>query len=504
MEESTDASAPEANVFENQSGGVVDMIKGLGDKFEQQRDELQKQEMEDKHAFDMIHQDLTDQIESASSDRGEKAAFKAQRETESADASGELADTEATLAEDKKFLADLTTEWEQKSADFQQRQETRAGELEAINKAIEIMSSDDVAGGSQHLPGLVQTKSSVSFAQLRSLKGNPAQGIAAAFLKDRAIKTNSRMLSLIAEKMAADPFKKITKMIRDMIGKLMEEATEEAEHKGFCDQELATNKLARDTKTDEVAKLKAESDELTASIKQLAGGIADLSEAIMEIDAAVAKATSIRAAEKEKNKATIDDATVAQAAVQQAIAVLKEFYDKAATATALAQQGTPGGVINYDKKAIAFLEGRAKVPGAPETFGDQPYTGMSNGGVMGMLEVIESDFARLIEETTASEDESASEYQQFSNDSSQDKAVKSTDMKDKNEEKTKKETRLNAVNKDMKGSKGELDAAMAYFDKLKPSCVDAGTSYEERVAQRKEEIESLKEALNILNNPVEA
>ena len=37
-----------------------------------------------------------------------------------------------------------------------------------------------------------------------------------------------------------------------------------------------------------------------------------------------------------------------------------------------------------------------------------------------------------------------------------------------------------------------------YYDKLKPACVDAGLSYEERVKQREEEIQSLQEALKIL------
>ena len=41
--------------------------------------------------------------------------------------------------------------------------------------------------------------------------------------------------------------------------------------------------------------------------------------------------------------------------------------------------------------------------------------------------------------------------------------------------------------------------SLAYYDKLKPSCVDAGVSYDDRVARRKEEIESLQEALRTLN-----
>ena len=53
--------------------------------------------------------------------------------------------------------------------------------------------------------------------------------------------------------------------------------------------------------------------------------------------------------------------------------------------------------------------------------------------------------------------------------------------------------------RDLEGIQKELHAALAYFDKLKPSCVDSGVSYEDRVARRKEEIESLQEALKILN-----
>ena len=35
-----------------------------------------------------------------------------------------------------------------------------------------------------------------------------------------------------------------------------------------------------------------------------------------------------------------------------------------------------------------------------------------------------------------------------------------------------------------------LKSRLAYYDKLKPSCVDAGVSYEERVERREAEIQS--------------
>ena len=64
---------------------------------------------------------------------------------------------------------------------------------------------------------------------------------------------------------------------------------------------------------------------------------------------------------------------------------------------------------------------------------------------------------------------------------------------------TAKERDLSATQDDLRACRQELDAALAYYEKLKPSCVDAGLSYEDRVKMREEEIQSLQEALQILS-----
>merc|ERR1719389_611093 len=122
-----------------------------------------------------------------------------------------------------------------------------------------------------------------------------------------------------------------------------------------------------------------------------------------------------------------------------------------------------------------------------------------SGGLVGMLEVIESDFARLESETSASEATAQKEYDDFMTDSQVDKAAKEKDIEHKSAKKQDQQQTLVSKNEDFDGTQKELDAALEYFDKLKPSCVDAGVSYEDRVARRKEEIESLQEALKILN-----
>merc|ERR1719282_1242495 len=160
-------SAPEAYGYEFQSHGIIEMLEKLLDKFIAERTQLEKEEMNTKHAYDMLMQDLTAQIAQAQQDRDEKAETKAKKLEAKADAEGDLAETTATRDADQKYLDDLTATCEQKSADFQSRQQLRAEELEAIEKAIEIISSSAVSGNADtYLPTFVQVQA--SFASLRS------------------------------------------------------------------------------------------------------------------------------------------------------------------------------------------------------------------------------------------------------------------------------------------------------------------------------------------------
>merc|ERR1719146_378485 len=218
-----DVSAPEANAYEFQSQGVVDMLEKLHDKFEDERTDLEKEESNARHAYEMLIQDLTAQIETATEDREAKA--------------------------------------QEKASDFESRQQLRTDELAAIDKAIEILSSGSVSGNAdKYLPSFVQK--SVSFLQLSIGSKNPSQARVAEFLREKGSAINSRVLSALAVRVAEDPFVKVKKMIEDLIVRLMEEANEEAEHKGWCDTELSTNEQTRKEKTEAVETLHAEIDEL--------------------------------------------------------------------------------------------------------------------------------------------------------------------------------------------------------------------------------------------------
>jgi len=470
---------PQAAAAEFQSAGIIDLFKKINGDFDEKLVDLQKAEVKAKNYYTLLMADLTNSKNVATASRQEKSEAKAKALEDAAEAKSSLADTTAARDADAKYLADLEATCTQKTTDFESRQQLRTEEIAAITQAKEILAGGAVSGAAdKHLPALLQTKGK-AFAQLRSASQNPNQIRVAGYLKDEGDRIHSKVLAAIAVRVAYDPFKTVKKMIKDMVVKLMEEAAEEAEHKGWCDKELATNEQTRKEKTEAAEVLHAEIDELEATIAQLANEITELNQAIADSDKAVADATAIREKEKAKNTIVIADAKAASEAVANALSVLNEFYAKAGQATALVQK---------------------TVAGQPEIF-DSSYQGMQseNGGVVGMIEVIASDFARLESETTASEAAAAKEYDGFMSDSAADKEAKTTDIEHKTGKKQNAEQSLTEKKDDLAGTQSELDAALQYFEKLKPDCVNANVSYEDRVARRKEEIASLQEALKILN-----
>merc|ERR1719236_342163 len=115
-----------------------------------------------------------------------------------------------------------------------------------------------------------------------------------------------------------------------------------------------------------------------------------------------------------------------------------------------------------------------------------------------MMEVIQADFERLLSETKSAETEAAKEYSEFIDDSKVDGAAMEKDLEYKKQKEQDQSQALEERKTDLAGTQKELDAALAYYDKLKPDCIATPEPYEERVARRKEEIESLQEALRIL------
>jgi hypothetical protein len=459
----------------------------------------------------MVQQDLTDSIDNANKDIEEKTAEKESKKEKIAEDKKELASTIEVKAADEHLLENLDVECEQKKLSFDEKQKLRADEIEAIGKASEILAGDDVSGNAAEHLGLVQTGS--SFAQLRS----SSEGInrqVREFIASEGQRLHSKRLTLLSEKLAADPFAKIKGLIDDMITKLLEEANADAEKEGWCDTEMGKSKVTRNKLSEEIDGLDAAIEDGKATIMKLTQEVADLAKDIEDLDAEMTESTELRTAEKAKNKHTIMDAKAAQTAVSQATAVLKDFYAKAAKATALLQQkkspaalvqtkGIKMGTEEWQALANPNFQGTIDKghKAGMQTFGET-YTGNQDaaGGVMALLEVALSDFANLEADTKATEAESESAFQKFMTEAKRSKATKSKKIELDNSDKADTQTKLQEDVAELKSTQDELIAADKYHEKLVPQCIDQGMTWEQVQAARQEEITSLKQALETLES----
>merc|ERR550514_1807566 len=138
-----------------------------------------------------------------------------------------------------------------------------------------------------------------------------------------------------------------------------------------------------------------------------------------------------------------------------------------------------------------------KQPEPPATSIHEKATG-SASGIIGILEVIESDFSRNLAESTVNEEQAQELYDKTTQENKVTKATKEQDVKYKTKEKTDLTKMVSEAKTDLEGTQAELDAVLEYWDKLKEQCIAKPETYEERRRRREAEIAGLKEALSIL------
>merc|ERR1719420_2681488 len=232
-----------------------------------------------------------------------------------------------------------------------------------------------------------------------------------------------------------------------MIEKLVEEAQKEASHKAFCDKEMSETKAKRDDKQTELDDLNTKIDKATSKIAKLKEEIATLAEL-------QAQATAMRQEEAE------------------AWALAKKDFEDGVEGVGMALKGLRD---YYAEKEALVQTMHNKATGAAS-------------GIIGMLEVIESDFTKMV----------ADAYEKLTNDNKIATTEKSTAVKYATKDQKETEEALIGLKEDKEGVTKELDAVLEYWDKLQPMRVAKPESYEERKKRREAEIAGLKEALRIL------
>merc|ERR1719272_876118 len=122
----------------------------------------------------------------------------------------------------------------------------------------------------------------------------------------------------------------------------------------------------------------------------------------------------------------------------------------------------------------------------------------SGEGIIGLLEVCESDFSKGLAEYVGAEQSAVSEYEQQTKDHEVETATKQQDVKYKTKESKDLDKATAEASSDHAGTQTELEAVQKYLDSMHAGCDESTEPYEEQVRRRTAELAGLKEALSIL------
>merc|ERR1719291_72027 len=460
-----DVGAPAATVYKGQSGGIIQVLTDLLEKAQGQLADARNAETANVHNFELMRQGLKDEIKFGNKEISEAKKSLAGSQESLAAAEGDLALESKSLKEDESTLSTLHQDCLTYAQNYEAETKSRGEELAAIAEAKKVIQSETV-GAEGATYGLNQ----VSFAQRSQLssKADLASFEAVRFIRKLAKDEHSTALAQLASRMSsamhtgADPFGKVKGLIADMIERLEAEAEADATHKAFCDKELAESNQKKADKKQEIAKLQTQIDQMSARSSQLKSEVAALQKSLAALAASQAEMDKMRAEENaafKKNKADMEQGLEG---IKVALRVLNDYYAKA-------------------DKDHASADGAAH-------------------GIIGLIEVIESDFSQALAEFTSVEQTAAADYDKQTKANEIERTTKQQDVKYKNKEATDLDNAVAEASSDRDGVQTELAA----------QCITTGgnmgteghnaESYEQRVARRTKEINGLKEALNILES----
>merc|ERR1719343_71622 len=229
-------SGGESSEYAPASGEIVGILKQLMDTMAKGLSEEIATEKAAVAAFEELAAAKKKEIEALTGAIEAKTMQSGELAVSIVEMKDDLADTEAAMLEDKKFLADLASNCDTKKKEWDDIVKTRAEELLAISETIKVLNDDDALDlWKKTLPSsassLLQVKVSAASLRARALAALRASGTS---------KTASPRLDLIALALHSKStgFEKVIAMVDEMVTLLGKEQEDDDSKKEYCGKEF--------------------------------------------------------------------------------------------------------------------------------------------------------------------------------------------------------------------------------------------------------------------------
>jgi len=468
-----DAAPTFKQSYAPQSGEIFGILKQMKETFEGDLSVAQKEELAAQKAYEDLKVAKVAEISAGQDQIDAKTQELATTDETLAQSKQDIEDTKASLSADEQFLMMLKEKCQMTDKEWEERQKTRQTEMEAVSKALSILSADDAHD-------LFTRTFNPSLLQKETVAHSTRRVRASDVLAAVAKQVHNPRLANLAVRVRLDAFERVKKAINDMIAQLAKEKEDEIKHKDFYVDELNTNQLQTERKEREKEDFIAQIEDLEMKIESLAKAIDALKGEIAEMQVQLKRAGEDREKQNKEFQSTVADQRESQKLLQAALGVLKEVYAKA--------------------KPSSLVQAKQEPAGPPPPAGFETYEkSAASGGVLSMIEQIISDAKAMEAETIRAEEDSQKAYEDFVKETNASIEAKNADIVNKSEVKATSEIALVKAKEGKESIMVELEQLSNYNADLHGSCDFVMKNFEIRQTARDEEVEALKQALAILS-----
>jgi len=488
---------PFSQGYSAQSGGIIGILKTMGDEMATALAEATQQEEKSIHNYNGLMEAKTVEVNALTKSIEQKTQKAGELAVSIAEMKNDLGDTTEGLALDKKFLAELKKSCGTKEAEWEERCKTRQQELAALADTIKILNDDDALDlFKKTLPGasaFMQVKVRASATRLHALE-----------MLRRVDRTadgaHSNMLQFIELALRGKKigFEKIITMIDEMVATLKAEQQDDDSKKEYCGAELDASDDKKKSLEKTIADTEAAIEVAKEGIATLTEEIASLVANIKALDKMVAEATEQRKEENADYKQLIADDTAAKELLKMALNRLNKFYNPKLYQPPAKVERSSMDAISQDMSFVQVARRAAPAP-PPETFGAYSKKTEEHGGVVQMVGLLIADLDKEMTEAETAEKDAQADYEELMQDSADKRAQDSKTLSDKQSAKASTEEDLQAHKDDLKEANQDLGATMKYIHDLHMECDWLIKYYDVRKEMRASEVDALGKAKAVLN-----
>jgi len=456
------------------SGEIFGILKQMKETFETDLAAAQEDEKKSQAAYEELKAAKEAEIAAAQEQVTTKTGELATTKEKKAAAETDKEETMESLAADEKYLVNLKEKCALTSKEYEERLATRQLEMQAVSKAMGVLTSEDAMDTFSNTFSFVQT--SQSMTNLKSKR----RANASKLLANLARKYSNPHLMTLAMKVRLDAFEKVKAAIDDMIAELLKQQEDEKAQKDFCVEGFNTNEAGTTEKEREKTDLTTLIEDLTMQIDELHKAIETLKAEIGEMQLQLKRAGEDRDKENKEFQTTVAEQRATQILLTKALDVLKGFY----------------GI-----QALLQLKLKHQQPaGPPPPPGFKAYKKSdAAGGVMSMITQIIEDAKAMEAEAIKGEEDALAAYSTFVTETNTSIDTKAKEIVQKSELKATKEDERTEAEEQRSQVMAELEALATELADLHKACDYVLKNFDVRQTARMEEVEALKQAKAILS-----